>query len=68
MLYFEDEDQVRSFVKAVIDKYELGLFHHGSQQIATELTQDETIESMKKTADLVEEIDPELIMHTGTMH
>jgi len=67
MLYFEiewDEAQVRSFVKTIIDNYELGLFRHGSQQIATELTQAETIENMTKVADCVEE----LIEHKGMLH
>lgn len=67
MLFFDiecDEDQMRRWVKAVIDNYEENLHRHGSYQTAIEATQETAVQFMENHAQAVEE----LIEHTGTMH
>ena len=67
MRFFElelDEQQIRSMVKSIINRYEKGLHDHGSQQIAIEVTQEETVQSMENAAELCEELieyDPRML-------
>ncbi len=59
MLLFEiemDEDQVRAMVRNIIHCYERGLHEHGSQQVAIEVTEETTVQSMENTAEAVEEL------------
>ena len=54
MLCFEDSEHVRRFVKAIIDRYEMGIRSHGSYQKSLEEAQDETVQSLENAAELVE--------------
>lgn len=54
MRFFEielDEDQMRRFVQAVIDRYEASLHENGSYSQAVKSVQDSTLQSMENAAD-----------------
>ena len=57
MRFFEidlDEDQMKSFVKAIIDEYECGLHTHGTYDQAVEQAQQKTMETIENLADAEE--------------
>ena len=49
-----DEDQLRRFVQAVIDRYEASLHEHGSYSQAVKAVQDSTLQSLENAAECQE--------------
>ena len=67
MLFFEvecDEDQVRRYIKLLIDEYEQHLREHGNYQIAVEAIQENAIHALQNNSQAIEEF----IEHKGILH